>query len=171
MTRNKDRDDFSINLLTVSIVYTHREKFRSNVLVKFNSPIVLTPKHQSLLKTETEGGKKISSVEAIRELTSAMEETVRSSTLDAPNWRTLRIAHTARNLYAGHLGTQISLGEYVRLTKSFINALGKANVETGNDSDSESSESNLNGNLKWNCNNIKRMILQMVIKLLLQMIL
>ncbi|RHZ74051.1 hypothetical protein Glove_227g21 [Diversispora epigaea] len=140
LTRNKDREDFSINLLTVSIVYTHREKFRSNVLVKFNSPIVLTPKHQSLLKIETENGKRISSEQAIRELTSAMEELVRSNTLDAPNWQTLRIAHTARKLYSGHLGTRISLAEYVRLTKDFINALDKVKVKIESNSESDNSE-------------------------------
>ncbi|CAG8464260.1 8824_t:CDS:2 [Acaulospora morrowiae] len=130
LTRNKDREDFSINLLTVSLVYTHREKFRSNVLVKFNPPIVLTPKHHSLLKNITSDGQKRTSEHAIRELTSAMEEMVRSNTLDAPDWQTLRIAHTARKLYAGDLGTRISLAEYVRLTKIFIDALSKAEVSS-----------------------------------------
>ncbi|CAG8436162.1 9489_t:CDS:2 [Diversispora eburnea] len=149
------REDFSINLLTVSIVYTHREKFRSNVLVKFNSPIVLTPKHQSLLKIETENGKRISSEQAIRELTSAMEELVRSNTLDAPNWQTLRIAHTARKLYSGHLGTRISLAEYVRLTKDFINALDKAKVKIESNSESDNSENDSNDDSTGNLNDIE----------------
>ncbi|CAG8691443.1 6681_t:CDS:2, partial [Ambispora leptoticha] len=130
LTRNKDRPNFSINLLTVSLIYIRREKFRSNVLVKFNPPIVLTPQHQSLLKTVTSDGKKRSSEQAINELTSVMEETVRSNTLDSPDWQTLRIAHTARKLYAGNLGTRISLAEYVRLTKKFIDTLAKASEET-----------------------------------------
>ncbi|CAG8579214.1 16675_t:CDS:2 [Acaulospora colombiana] len=129
LTRNKDREDFSINLLTVSIVYIHREKFRSNVLVKFNPPIVLTPKHHSLLKNITSDEQRKTSEDAIRELTSAMEQMVRSNTLDAPSWQTLRIAHTARKLYAGDLGTRISLAEYVRLTKKFIDALSKVEAE------------------------------------------
>ncbi|CAG8470111.1 2332_t:CDS:10 [Cetraspora pellucida] len=130
LTRNKDSPNFSINLLTVSLVYIRREKFRSNVLVKFNPPIVLTPQHQSLLKTITSDGKKRTSEQAINELTSVMEETVRSNTLDSPDWQTLRIAHTARKLYAGNLGTRISLAEYVRLTKKFIDALAKASEES-----------------------------------------
>ncbi|CAI2170478.1 2713_t:CDS:2 [Funneliformis geosporum] len=130
LTRNKDKEDFSVNLLTVSIVYNHREKFRSNVLVQFNPPIVLTPKHQNLLKTITEDGRRRSSEQAINELTNAMEEMVRSNTLDSPDWQTLRIAHTARKLYAGELGTRISFSEYVKLTKKFIDLLSKVkNVE------------------------------------------
>ncbi|CAG8438379.1 10135_t:CDS:10 [Dentiscutata heterogama] len=130
LTRNKDQPDFSINLLTASLVYIRREKFRSNVLVKFNPPIVLTPQHQALLKTITSDGKKRTSEQAINELTSVMEETVRSNTLDSPDWQTLRIAHTARKLYAGDLGTRISLAEYVRLTKKFIDALAKTSEES-----------------------------------------
>src|ERR1044072_6494871 len=84
LTRNKDKEDFSINLLTASLVYIHREKFRSNVLVKFNPPIVITPKHQSLLKTIVEDGSRRSSEQAIDELTNAMEAMVRSSTLHSP---------------------------------------------------------------------------------------
>jgi glycerol-3-phosphate O-acyltransferase/dihydroxyacetone phosphate acyltransferase len=115
------------------------------VLVKFNPPIVITPKHQSLLKTLAEDGSKRSSEQAINELTNAMEEIVRSNTLDSPDWQTLRIAHTARKLYAGELGTRISLSDYVKLTKKFIDLLSK--VKTVEDDDnSESSSNNSNGN-------------------------
>ncbi|CAG8594572.1 hypothetical protein C2G38_2248294 [Gigaspora rosea] len=143
LTRNKDTADFSINLLTASLVYIRREKFRSNVLVKFNPPIVLTPQHQALLKTITPDGKRRTSEQAINELTSVMEETIRSNTLDSPDWQILRIAHTARKLYAGDLGTRISLAEYVRLTKKFIDALTNADEES-------SEEGQCNGNNEAN---------------------
>ncbi|PKK80812.1 hypothetical protein RhiirC2_723478 [Rhizophagus irregularis] len=143
LTRNKDKEDFSIHLLTASLVYIHREKFRSNVLVKFNPPIVITPKHQSLLKTVAEDGSKRSSEQAINELTNTMEEIVRSNTLDSPDWQTLRIAHTARKLYAGELGTRISLSEYVKLTKKFIDLLSKVKTDEDDDN-SECSDNNNN---------------------------
>ncbi|KAF0382853.1 Glycerol-3-phosphate O-acyltransferase / dihydroxyacetone phosphate acyltransferase [Gigaspora margarita] len=154
LTRNKDTADFSINLLTASLVYIRREKFRSNVLVKFNPPIVLTPQHQALLKTDTPDGKRRTSEQAINELTSVMEETIRSNTLDSPDWQILRIAHTARKLYAGDLGTRISLAEYVRLTKKFVNALANANEES-------SEEGQCNGNNEAN-NEHKEIIVERV---------
>ncbi|CAG8497415.1 2074_t:CDS:2 [Funneliformis mosseae] len=141
LTRNKDKEDFSVNLLTVSIVYNHREKFRSNVLVQFNPPIVLTPKHQNLLKTITEDGRRRSCEQAINELTNAMEEMIRSNSLDSPDWQTLRIAHTARKLYAGELGTRISFSEYVKLTKKFIDLMSK--VKTVENGISEGSSNNI----------------------------
>ncbi|CAG8678078.1 23743_t:CDS:10 [Dentiscutata erythropus] len=154
LTRNKDQPDFSINLLTASLIYIRREKFRSNVLVKFNPPIVLTPQHQALLKTMTSDGKKRTSEQAINELTSVMEETVRSNTLDSPDWQTLRIAHTARKLYAGNLGTRTSLAEYVRLTKKFIDALAKT-------SEKSSGEGQFNGSDETNDEN-KEIIVERV---------
>jgi hypothetical protein len=72
-----------------------------------------------------------------------MEEMVRSSTLDSPDWQTLRIAHTARKLYAGELGTRISLSEYVKLTKKFIDLLAKAKI--AEDGIEENSSSAPNG--------------------------
>lgn len=59
-----------------------------------------------------------------------MEEQIRGGTLDAPSWEILRvgtsplyniltIARTAQRLYAP-LGTNLSLGEYVRLTQRFV---------------------------------------------------
>lgn len=113
------------------------------MLVKFNPPIVITPKHQSLLKTVAEDGSKRSSEQAINELTNTMEEIVRSNTLDSPDWQTLRIAHTARKLYAGELGTRISLSEYVKLTKKFIDLLSKVKTDEDDDN-SECSDNNNN---------------------------
>jgi hypothetical protein len=68
--------------------------------------------------------------EAIKQLTKDMEEQIRGGTLDAPSWEILRVgnpplliilipARTAQRLYAP-LGTNLSLGEYVRLTQRFV---------------------------------------------------
>jgi hypothetical protein len=61
-----------------------------------------------------------------------MEEQIRGGTLDAPSWEVLRIgplplntagadylARVAQRLYAP-LGTELSLGEYVRLNQRFV---------------------------------------------------
>lgn len=66
---------------------------------------------------------------AIKLLTKDMEEQIRGGTLDAPSWEILRIgtitsdvidvARVAQRLYAP-LGTELSLGEYVRLNQRFV---------------------------------------------------
>ncbi|KAF9090676.1 hypothetical protein BGX29_011347 [Mortierella sp. GBA35] len=117
----KDQPDFSLTLMTTSINYLHREKFRSDVLVTFHPPIVLTPQQDPKLFSDV----KEERTEAIRKLTEQLETTVRSNLLDAEDWQTVRVGHVARKLYAGDLGTRISLGQYVRLTQRFVSAFGQ----------------------------------------------
>ncbi|KAF9575181.1 hypothetical protein EC968_004117 [Mortierella alpina] len=125
LSRFQDTPDFSLTLMTASINYLHREKFRSDVLVTFHAPIVLTPQQDSkLFSTDLEVKK-----EAIRKLTELLEGTVRSTLLDAQDWQTVRVGHVARKLYAGDLGTRISLGQYVRLTRKFVTAFSQHKQE------------------------------------------
>ncbi|KAF9970366.1 hypothetical protein BGZ73_006932 [Actinomortierella ambigua] len=120
LSRYKDQPGFNLTLLPASINYLHREKFRSDVLVTYHSPIVLTPHQDSeLISTDKQVRQ-----EAITKLTTLLENIVRSNLLDAQDWRTVRIGHIARKIYAGQLGTRISLGQYVRLTAKFVTAFG-----------------------------------------------
>ncbi|KAF9571194.1 hypothetical protein BGW38_008666, partial [Lunasporangiospora selenospora] len=107
--------------MTASINYLHREKFRSDVLVTFHPPIVVNPQQDAPLFSSN----KEERTEAVRKLTELLESTVRSNLLDAQDWNTVRIGHVARKLYAGHLGTRISLGQYVRLTRKFVAAFSQ----------------------------------------------
>jgi glycerol-3-phosphate O-acyltransferase/dihydroxyacetone phosphate acyltransferase len=112
--------------MTTSINYLHREKFRSDVLVTFHPPIVLTPQQDPKLFSSV----KEERAEAITKLTELLESTVRSNLLDADDWQTVRVGHVARKLYAGDLGTRISLGQYVRLTQKFVSAFGQHKQES-----------------------------------------
>ncbi|KAF9357215.1 hypothetical protein BGX34_009501 [Mortierella sp. NVP85] len=126
LSKYQDQPDFSLTLMTASINYLHREKFRSDVVVTFHAPIVLTPQQDQKLFSSNPEEKN----EAIRKLTALLENTVRSTLLDAQDWQTVRIGHTARRLYGGDLGTRISLGQYVRLTRKFVSAFGQHKQET-----------------------------------------
>ncbi|KAI8599631.1 hypothetical protein EDD21DRAFT_307746 [Dissophora ornata] len=125
LSRYQDKPDFSLTLMTASINYLHREKFRSDVVVTFHSPILLTPQQDPKLFSAN----KEERTEAIRKLTDLLENTVRSTLLHAQDWQTVRIGHTARKLYAGDLGTRISLGQYVRLTRKFVAAFNQHKQE------------------------------------------
>ena len=47
--------------------------------------------------------------------------------MDAPSWEILRSAKCAANIYAP-LGTRMSLGDYARLTKAYIDLFGLAHA-------------------------------------------
>ena len=50
-----------------------------------------------------------------------MHQQISSGTLDAPSWRLIRIAKLAASMYAP-LGTTMSLGDYVRVVRTFLDA-------------------------------------------------
>ncbi|GAA5918945.1 hypothetical protein JCM5296_005790 [Sporobolomyces johnsonii] len=148
LTRAQLRGDpeFRLAVQTVSCTYMHRGNFRSDVLVTFHPPIyVSAATHPDLVAppprrrrsslavppaaavppppTDVPEEEKWTPHElAIRALTSSIGTSIRSGILDAPSWAFLRLANTCRRLYAP-LGTRLSLGDHVRLTQRFVDAL------------------------------------------------
>lgn len=49
LSRNRNNPDFSVSILNCSITYTHRQHWRSDVLVTFHKPMQFTPKVKHLL--------------------------------------------------------------------------------------------------------------------------
>lgn len=104
------------SLFDIRLADLHRNLFRSDVLVVYHPPILVSPStHPLLLSTPTQPV----SETAVRELTAQIETDIRSGTLYAPSWLFIRLGNSARRLYAP-LGTALSLGEHVRLTKQFV---------------------------------------------------
>lgn len=150
LRRNKDNPDFKLVLLTCSITYLHREAFRSDVLVCYNPPIELTikehyplfsapkpdpPTNGSLTlpaQTNSANASNGSSdvipqqpvLDGVKQLTQLMYEQIRQSTIDSPDFATVRIANTARRLYAP-LGTQMTLGDHVHITQRFVDVFAR----------------------------------------------
>ena len=99
----------------------HRNLFRSSVLVTFHKPLVVSAaSHPGLVGTPTTQA----DYSAVRALTTDMGEQIRAGTLDAPSWQYIRLANTARRLYAP-LGTRLGLGDHVRLTQRFVDLFAK----------------------------------------------
>jgi len=118
LSRNRENPEFEMTILTCSLTYMHREHFRSDVLVTFNPPINLKVKdHPNLLAPADFG--------AIKELTSTLQAQISLGTIDAPSWEIVQIARTATRLYAP-FGTQMSLGNYVRVLRTFVDAFTAA---------------------------------------------
>jgi glycerol-3-phosphate O-acyltransferase/dihydroxyacetone phosphate acyltransferase len=123
LNRNLDNPDFELTLLTCSITYLHRESFRSDVLVSFNPPIKINVReHKELFAPASPS--QTDKLDGIKQLTALMQEQIRHGTIDAPNFGVVRIANTARRLYAP-LGTGMTLGDHVHITQSFVDAFAK----------------------------------------------
>ena len=56
-----------------------------------------------------------------------MRRQISQGTVDAPSWEIVRSAKCAANIYAP-LGTRMSLGDYVRLVKAYIDVFGLAHA-------------------------------------------
>lgn len=113
---------FQIAVQTCSITYLHRNLFRSDVLVTFHPPLIVSAStHPGLVATPADEP-------AIRSLTSSIATSIRQGILDAPSWSLLRAANTARRLYAP-LGTKVELGTHVRLTQRFVEGLSNGRAE------------------------------------------
>ncbi|EAU91505.1 hypothetical protein CC1G_01994 [Coprinopsis cinerea okayama7 len=110
--RNRDNPDFEIALLPCSITYMHRQHFRSDVLVSFQRPMIFSPKTHPELVPPVDFAH-------IKALTKDLQGSISSGTLDAPKWHLIRSAKLAARMYAP-LGTLMPLGEYVRLTRKFL---------------------------------------------------
>ncbi|KAG8853987.1 hypothetical protein FRB96_007850 [Tulasnella sp. 330] len=120
LSRNHDNPDFAITVLTCSLTYVHRQSFRSDVLVSFNPPIRLTVKDTPSLVATPE--RPAVSFDAIRSLTSFMHVQLVSNTIDAPSWDLVRVGKTAARIYVP-LGTQMRLGDWVRVVARFVEGL------------------------------------------------
>ncbi|KAI8992895.1 hypothetical protein BD414DRAFT_482616 [Trametes punicea] len=135
LSRKRDNADFEIDVLTCSITYMHRQHFRSDVLVTFHPPLKFTPKNNPELLSPVK-------YEEIRDLTAKLQQQISSGTLDAPSWRLIRVAKLAARMYAP-LGTTMSLGDYVRVVRTFLEAFKLAEsprLDTSSDGDAPSPE-------------------------------
>lgn len=59
--------------------------------------------------------------DSIRLVTAQMHRQIANGTFDAPSWGLIRAAKMATPIYAP-LGTAMSLGDYVRVTRTFLEA-------------------------------------------------
>jgi glycerol-3-phosphate O-acyltransferase/dihydroxyacetone phosphate acyltransferase len=112
LSRNRNNVDFEISILTCSITYMHRQHFRSDVLVTFHPPLTFRPKDNPELLEPMNN-------DSIRLVTAQMHRQIATGTFDAPTWGLIRAAKMATPIYAP-LGTAMSLGDYVRVTRAFL---------------------------------------------------
>lgn len=105
------RGKVKIKIVPCGLNYIHRHRFRSQVLIEFGEPIVIDDQWiQRYRKDERQ---------CVRDLTDCLAQALLNVTLNAPDWRTLRIIQTVRRLYKP---AKVSLtpGEYIELNRRFV---------------------------------------------------
>lgn len=80
----------------------------------------------------------------IRQLTAQLYEKISSGTIDSPSWDLIRTAKLAARMYAP-LGTRMSLGDYVRLIRTFLDAFKRMEIEGANPEHPITADFNENG--------------------------
>lgn len=112
--------DFKVHVAPVGITYTHREKFRSSVLLDYCVPIVVD---KSWLPdssvTDPEAREKHFRERAYK-LTELINDALKNSTVHSPDFETSRLAMAATRVLLP-LGTTMTLQEYFTLIRAWVN--------------------------------------------------
>jgi 1-acyl-sn-glycerol-3-phosphate acyltransferase len=105
------RGKVQIRIVPCGLNYIHRHRFRSQVLIEFGDPIVIDDDWiQSYKKNERE---------SVRKLTDHLTAALTNVTLNAPDWRTLRVIQTVRRLYKPATAN-LTPSEYIELNRRFV---------------------------------------------------
>ncbi|KAG5191185.1 acyltransferase [Tribonema minus] len=111
------KEDFTVTVIACGITYTHREKFRSDVCVVFETAARLRAGSLPELVGGPNGEKG-----AARAIVDSVAALLRRSVVSAPEWATVRAALAAVRLHAP-VGARIALAQHARLTQSFVQVL------------------------------------------------
>lgn len=105
------RGKTAVQMIPCGLNYIHRHRFRSQVLIEFGQPIVIDDEWITAYKKDGQA--------TVVRLTDHLAQALAGVTLNAPDWRTLRFAQTARRLYKPSSAI-LSPGEYVELNRRFV---------------------------------------------------
>ncbi|SAM05606.1 hypothetical protein [Absidia glauca] len=113
LSQQKERhnEDTYLPIVPVGITYTTKNKWRSDVVVEYGTPVIVGPNELSLYEKDPKT--------AVRELTESVVEGVENGTLNAPDWDTTNAASEARFLLFGVTHNNY-LDNYVRVSQSLI---------------------------------------------------
>jgi len=94
-------------IVCVGINYTRKDKFRSQVLIQYDSPIYVSDQMVTNTKTGPE------------EFTKEIEEHLKNVTINAPDFETLKLVNTCRNIYTTDMKDSLTLEQYIQYARSF----------------------------------------------------
>lgn len=102
------RPDLTVRIVPSGLVYVHPKRFRSRVLLQFGPPITIdAARLEAFAKDQRE---------ASRALTADLETALRSLTVNAEDWATVRVLDGVRRLYQPKI---VTLEQRAELTRRF----------------------------------------------------
>mmetsp|Transcript_30282 Transcript_30282/g.82841 ORF Transcript_30282/g.82841 Transcript_30282/m.82841 type:complete len:322 (-) Transcript_30282:1283-2248(-) len=104
---------FTVNVVTCGLIFTHREKFRSDLCMRYSSPILVNEEFRKQFGDDRE---------AARVLTQKISDRLEADTINAPDWETIRLGITAARLHQP-VGSDLSLGQYLTLLRGWVEVL------------------------------------------------
>ena len=107
-----DRGKAIVPIVPVGLNYIRRHRFRSQAYIYFGEPIKIGDQWRDRFRVDPR--------KTAVELTDWLADTLRSLTVNAPDWRTFRVTQTARRLYKPATA-QLTPGQYVELNRRFVN--------------------------------------------------
>lgn len=114
--------NFKLSIAPVGLTYTHREKFRSSVLLDYGKPIVID---KSWLPpptmTSPEEREKFIKERAYK-ITDLINSALKVATVHSPNFETSRLAMAAARVLMP-LGTQLTLQDYFQAIRTWVTLL------------------------------------------------
>jgi glycerol-3-phosphate O-acyltransferase/dihydroxyacetone phosphate acyltransferase len=105
------RGKVQIKIVPCGLNYIHRHRFRSQVLIEFGAPIIIDDEWLRNYQLDER--------QTVRDLTDRLANALKGVTLNAPDWRTLRIIQTARRLYKPASAT-LAPRDYIELNRRFV---------------------------------------------------
>lgn len=109
------KDDFKLHIVPSIMIFTHREKFRSDVLVRYRPPIIID-------KSWLEPGRFKTRKDAAYEVIRQIEEEFHCNLIEAPNWKVVKRAITAVRIHRP-LGDLLNLDAYMYLLRGWTKLL------------------------------------------------
>jgi len=117
------RGDVNAPIIPCGLNYIHRHRFRSQVLIEFGDPIRIDDQWLERYRVNEQ--------ETVIQLTEALSAALRRVTVNAPDWRTLRLIQAARRLYKPS-SAELTPAQYSELNRRFVNQYIK-DMEHGDD--------------------------------------
>lgn len=107
--------NFAVHVVPLCLTYTHRDKFRSDVLMAYKKPLRVDKAFRAQFGPEGESGDRA----AAEAVTTWLNEELHANTINAPDWETIRCAMTALRLHRP-TAAQMSLYDYVLLLRGWV---------------------------------------------------
>jgi len=110
---------FSVTLVPVGLTYTHREKFRSDLCMRYENPIKVDA---SMIAEHAGKDGEVDTFACAKAITKDLNARLDGVTINAPTWEVMRLAITATRLHHP-IGTDLTLGQYLTLVRAWVEVL------------------------------------------------